>query len=82
MEIIEVTLTNPVILFTLSGSLEGSPRCNEKGMYAIDSRLPGGSIALDLLRSAYESDRPVTAQGLNTCSAHFKAEGLKFVTFR
>jgi len=82
VEEIEVTLTNPVILFKLSGSLEDSPRCNEKGMYALDSTLPSGRVALDLLRSAYESGRPVTAQGLNTCSAHFKAEGLKFVTFR
>ncbi len=82
VEKIEVTLTNRVILFKLSGSLEDSPRCNEKGMYALDSGLPSGRIALDLLRSAYESGRSVTAQGLNTCSAHFQAEGLKFVTFR
>jgi len=82
VESIEVTLTNPVVLFKLSGSLEDTPRCNVKGMYAIDSNLPSGRIALDLLRSAYETGRAVTAQGLNTCSAHFKAEGLKLVTFR
>ena len=82
VEIIQVTLTNPVVLFKLSGELEDTPRCNEKGMYALNSNLPSGKIALDLLRSAYESGRPVIAQGLNTCAADFRAEGLKLVTFK
>lgn len=80
VEEIEVRSTSPVVLFRLSGELKDSPRCNETGMYAIDSNLPGGRIALDLLRSAYESGRSVVAQGLNACSAHFEAEGLKKMT--
>lgn len=82
VEIIQVTLTNPVVLFKLSGELEDTPRCNEKGMYALNSNLPSGKIALDLLRSAYESGRPVKAHGLNTCAADFRAEGLKLLTFK
>lgn len=81
VESIHVTLTNPVVLFKLSGVLEDSPRCNEKGMYALDSTLPSGSLALDLVRSAYETGKPVKAIGLNTCSADFNAEGLKSIRF-
>lgn len=79
---IEVTVTSPVVLFRLSGELKNSPRCNDKEMYAIDTGLPGGRIALDILRAAYENDRPVVAQGLNSCSAHFHADGLKTIQFQ
>jgi hypothetical protein len=81
VETIEVRSTSPVVLFRLSGELKDSPRCNETGMYAIDSTLPGGRIALDLLRSAYESKRNVMAQGLNACSVHFESEGVKTISF-
>jgi hypothetical protein len=79
---IEVTVTSPVVLFRLSGELKNSPRCNDKEMYAIDTGLPGGRIAVDILRSAYENDRPVAAQGLNSCAAHFHADGLKTIQFQ
>ena len=79
---IDLTLTSHVVLIELSGKLENAPRCNKKGRYAIDTRLPSGKLAMAFIRTSYEHKKWVSAIGLNTCSNHFKAEGLKNISFK
>lgn len=75
----EVVLPSPVVLFQLSGELEDTPRCNKRQSYALDTSMPGGGITFELLKSALESGRTVSAKGLNTCTVHGKAEAVKSV---
>ena len=82
VEEISVTLSSNVILFSLASPLEDSPRCNANKMYAIDTRLPNGRTAADLLRAAYANGRTVIAVGNNACTANFKSEEVKRLSFQ
>lgn len=65
------------VLFKLSGELKSAIRCNEYEMYAIDLRAPGGDSQLELIKLALAQNLHVEAEGLNSCAAHWKSEGVK-----
>jgi len=74
---IKASTVSKAVLFSLSGELKDTARCNETGMYAIDLGAPGGETIFELIKYAYVNKLPVEANGLGTCAVYWKAEGVK-----
>ena len=71
---IELNTTIFAVLFQLDSTIQGTPRCNEKGQFSIDLRKPSGQQAYSLLLEAKREQYTVTVEGLNSCANEWKSE--------
>lgn len=68
--------------FSLDGSIEDSPRCNESGRFAFDLGKQGGKAMLQVLLAAKRDNLTVSVRGLNTCKSEWRSEDVKDITLK
>ncbi len=71
---------NFVVTFRLSGAVEEVARCNDKGMFSVDTSRPGGESILITLLEAKKHGYTVVAGGRNLCGLNRRAEDLLELT--
>jgi hypothetical protein len=71
-----------VVLFKLDGELHDSPRCNEKGRFAINTADRGGENVYRAILEAKARGYRVVVNGLNTCASNWKSEDVRNIEIR
>ena len=79
-KIASITVTNDsnVVLFSLTSTINKTPKCNEDGRFSISLRKPGGMTAYTAILEAKKQGYDVTVNGLNTCD--WRSENVKDIT--
>lgn len=70
------------VIFKVNQDIDGTPKCNEWEMLAVDLSKVGGEAMLQLVKLAKEHSYTVEVTGLGTCSGHWKSEDVKEITIR
>lgn len=72
-----VSDNDTAVLFTLTASIDDTPRCNEGKRFSLNLRKPGGMAAYTAILEAKRNEYIVSVEGLNTCANEWKSEDIK-----
>lgn len=67
------------VVFSLSGELKDTPRCNSEKVFVLRVVNPGDRLMYDILKLAVETGNMVSAKGAGTCDGLMDRENTRSI---